>query len=93
MSIWADSSPSPTEYRPRSPATSCRFPGRIRKLKDKLGEALEFRLAFDGELPGSEGGVVVLDKMLRLHFVCRGGASGFKLPGVRKHRCSTDLSH
>ncbi|CAJ1461818.1 unnamed protein product [Effrenium voratum] len=36
--------------------------GRIRKLADKLGEALEFRLAFDGELPGSEGGVVVLSK-------------------------------
>ena len=38
--------------------------GRIRKLKDKLGENLEFRLAFDGELPGSEGGVVVLEKHL-----------------------------
>ena len=29
-----------------------------------LPQALEFRLAFDGELPGSEGGVVVLQKTL-----------------------------
>ncbi|CAE7441441.1 yciC [Symbiodinium necroappetens] len=36
--------------------------GRIRDLSNSLGEALEFRLAFDGELPGSEGGVVVLPK-------------------------------
>ncbi|CAE7243275.1 unnamed protein product [Symbiodinium sp. CCMP2456] len=36
--------------------------GRIRDLSSSLGEALEFRLAFDGELPGSEGGVVVLPK-------------------------------
>ena len=46
------------------------MPGRIRKLGDKLGEPLEFRLAFDGELPGSEGGVVVMTKRLaaRLNF-------------------------
>lgn len=37
--------------------------GRIRKLVEKLGETLEFRLAFDGEMPGSDGGVVVLEKM------------------------------
>ena len=48
--------------------------GRIRKLKDKLGETLEFRLAFDGELPGSEGGVVVLEKkLLPKVWLARGG--------------------
>ena len=46
------------------PQQRMRLAGRIRKLKDKLGENLEFRLAFDGELPGSEGGVVVLEKHL-----------------------------
>ena len=38
-------------------------------MKDKLGENLEFRLAFDGELPGSEGGVVVLEKNLCRKFI------------------------
>ena len=36
---------------------------------EKLGEPLEFRLAFDGELPGSDGGVVVMAKML-VYFWC-----------------------
>lgn len=35
---------------------------RIRALSDQLGESLEFRLALPGELPGSDGGVVVLEK-------------------------------
>lgn len=38
-------------------------------MKEKLGENLEFRLAFDGELPGSEGGVVVLEKNLCRKFI------------------------
>lgn len=49
--------------------SSERLAGRIRKLKEKLGENLEFRLAFDGELPGSEGGVVVLEKNLCRKFI------------------------
>eukprot|EP00930_Biecheleria_cincta_P077191 TRINITY_DN6446_c0_g1_i1.p1 TRINITY_DN6446_c0_g1~~TRINITY_DN6446_c0_g1_i1.p1 ORF type:complete len:593 (+),score=66.17 TRINITY_DN6446_c0_g1_i1:143-1921(+) len=35
---------------------------RIRRLADKLGDDLEFRLALDGELAGGDGGVVVLEK-------------------------------
>ncbi|CAL1131483.1 unnamed protein product [Cladocopium goreaui] len=54
--------------------------GRIRKLKDKLGENLEFRLAFDGELPGSEGGVVVLEKTAENEKFIRDLAE-FKDPG------------
>ncbi len=50
--------------------------GRIRKLVEKLGETLEFRLAFDGEMPGSDGGVVVLEKMLALQLYLVSGLRG-----------------
>ena len=50
--------------------------GRIRKLAEKLGETLEFRLAFDGEMPGSDGGVVVLEKMLALQLYLVSGLRG-----------------
>jgi len=35
--------------------------GKIKQLSAKLGEALEFRLVKNGELPGSDGGVIVLE--------------------------------